>query len=457
MTGRRGDLLVIGLDGVPHWLLRELADAGVMPETAALLPQGSLRPLRAPIPDISSTSWASFLTGSECGRHGIYGFVDLVPGTYDTYFPNMRHLQGTPVWEPVAAGGGRSLIVNVPGTYPAPSTVGSLVSGFVAPDFARAVWPAHHREPLLRRGYQLDVEVGDVAGDAAGFLDRVDETLAGRRHGLSYLLDQESDAELVVCVFTETDRIHHFLWRDLMDAESPLHARILDIYGRLDQAIGELARRAGDGGLMLVSDHGFGSVSTQFCVNAWLRETGYLALPATASGLDEIDARTVAFALDPGRIFLNRRPRFPRGHELPVESLLEEISAGLLALRRRPDGEIVPSGDGDPVVAEVLRGSDIYAGPCSEMAPDLVVVAAPDVQVRGTWATDALVIDSPLTGTHTRHDALLWCRGDLADGTADMRDVAPTMLAELGLVPPATMDGLDARRIRTLTTSSLGS
>lgn len=33
--------MVIGLDGVPYWLLRDLADQGVMPRTAGLLPQGA--------------------------------------------------------------------------------------------------------------------------------------------------------------------------------------------------------------------------------------------------------------------------------------------------------------------------------------------------------------------------------------------------------------------------------
>jgi predicted AlkP superfamily phosphohydrolase/phosphomutase len=441
MTGRPGDVLVIGLDGVPFWLLRDLADAGVMPAIGALLPQGGLRPLRAPIPDISSTSWAGFLTGAEPGRHGIYGFVELVPGGYATYFPNLRDLKAPPLWQPVASDGGRSLVVNVPGTYPAPSLAGTLVSGFVAPDFDRAISPQQHREPLRGLGYQLDVEVGDVRADVPAFLDRVDEALIGRRRGLRHLLDREPEARLAICVFTETDRIHHFLWRDLMDPGSPYRDRILDFYRRLDAAIAELVGAAGDGGLMLVSDHGFGPVTTQFYVNAWLREAGYLALPSAAASLTEIDERTTAFALDPGRIFLNRRDRFPRGRELPVEETLDRIGAGLLALRRTADGTITAAGPGEPVVAQVLRGAELYRGPCAAAACDLYVVAAPGVQVRGAWTTDALAVDGPLTGTHTREDALLWSRGDFGTSAVDMRDVAPAVLAALGIQPPRTMEG----------------
>ncbi|MFK3979426.1 alkaline phosphatase family protein [Micromonospora sp. NPDC050397] len=448
MTGRADDMLVIGLDGVPHWLLRQLADRAVMPHLAKLLPQATLRPLRAPIPDISSTSWASFLTGADCGTHGIYGFVDLRPGSYQTYFPNLRDLRATPVWQPVGASGRRSVVLNVPGTYPAPPMRGVLLSGFVAPDFDRAVYPPEVRGPLRDIGYQLDVTVGDVHADPFAFMDRVDAALAARREAFRHILDTAgptggADAQLAVCVYTETDRVHHFLWRDLMDENSPVHGRILEFYGRLDTAVQELAERAGDGALMIVSDHGFGPVTTQFHINAWLRQAGYLALPRDAGSLTEIDETTTAFALDPGRIFLNRADRFPRGRELPVDELVEEITAGLLALRRTPDGAVTDARVGEPVVAEVLRGVDLYQGPCREAAADLVIVPAPDVQVRGSWAVDELTVDGPLTGTHTREDALFWLRGDHGAGTVEMRDVAPTVLGHLRIAPPPSMEGRD--------------
>lgn len=36
-------VVVLGLDGVPDWLLRQLAGEGVMPHAARLLAQGDLR------------------------------------------------------------------------------------------------------------------------------------------------------------------------------------------------------------------------------------------------------------------------------------------------------------------------------------------------------------------------------------------------------------------------------
>lgn len=446
MTGSRA--LAVGLDGVPYWLLRELADTGVMPVVAALLEEGALRPLRAPVPDISSTSWASFCTGADPGSHGVYGFVDLRPGEYTTYFPNLRDLKAPPLWQAVSQAGHPSLILNVPGTYPAPTMHGTLVSGFVVPDFDRAVHPAHLRQRLLDFGYQPDVEVGDVAERPAAFLDRVEEVLQARRRAFDHLL-RTRDWRVAVCVITETDRVHHFLWRDLRDPDSPLHARILDFYRKVDTAVGELAAvLAPDEPLMLLSDHGFGPASVQFRLNAWLRERGHLRAPGDSPGPEALGPDSTAFALDPGRVYLNEAGRFPKGARFgPAERerILADIDEGLRALRWTPDGQITVHGPGQPLVAEVLRGPETYHGPHAHAAPDLVVMPAPGVQVRGAWQGSDLTMESPLTGTHTQKDALLWCRGDSGSGPVDMRDAAPTLLAMAGVPPGSGFEGRDVR------------
>ena len=183
--------LLLGLDGMPLDLLRRLAADGVMPAAAGLLAAGTAVELEAPVPEISSTSWASFLTGTNPGRHGVYGFVDLVPGSYEPYFPDVTALRAPPLWEHAGAAGLSTLCLNVPGTYPAPAIRGAVVSGFVAPSLDRAVSPARLLAPLRRRGYPLDVEVGDPAADPAGFLDRLRTAITARAAAFEHLLDTE--------------------------------------------------------------------------------------------------------------------------------------------------------------------------------------------------------------------------------------------------------------------------
>lgn len=432
--------LLLGLDGMPLDLLRRLAADGVMPAAAGLLAAGTAVELEAPVPEISSTSWASFLTGTNPGRHGVYGFVDLVPGSYEPYFPDVTALRAPPLWEHAGAAGLSTLCLNVPGTYPAPAIRGAVVSGFVAPSLDRAVSPARLLAPLRRRGYPLDVEVGDPAADPAGFLDRLRTAITARAAAFEHLLDTEP-WDVAIAVITETDRLQHFLWRHVTDPRSPLHQPVLDVYALVDAAVGRLARRARDTDeLVLLSDHGFGPAECQFHLNAWLRAAGYLAPADRTPGPPALAEDTAVFALDPARLYLHRAGRFPRGGLDPAGAggLADEVSERLLALRWR-DGEVGPDLPGRPVVERVYRRDEVYAGPLVERAPDLVAMPAPGVQLRGSFRAGPALAADVFTGTHTRGNAVFYLRGTGGGpaGPVAMQDVVPLVLARLG-VPTGT-------------------
>ena len=82
---------VIGLDGVG-------LPAGAGPDRArdhAATWRGSRRAARwrrcaRRIPTISSVSWTGFMTGKNPGKHGVYGFTDLKPGTMTHVLPELR-------------------------------------------------------------------------------------------------------------------------------------------------------------------------------------------------------------------------------------------------------------------------------------------------------------------------------------------------------------------------------
>ena len=441
MTGKT---MVIGLDGVPHWILRKFAADGTMPHVASLFEQGTLRPLQAPLPDISSTSWATFLTGANPGQHGIYGFNDFQPGSYENYFPNLSDFAVPPLWEPIQKNGLVSLLINVPSTYPAPTISGAVISGFVAPDFQRAVTPRYLLPLLKSLNYELDVEVGDVQSNPIAFIDHATRCLSRRCIAFDQLLDY-IDWDLAICVITETDRIHHFLWSSVVDPTARMYPMLVDFYRTVDKAIAGLDKKAGpDTSLLLVSDHGFGPVHTQVCINSYLRQQGILALPHDAAALSEIGPDTVAFALDPARIYLNDIERFPNGRRF-TEAEREFTLARLI--ERLTELRVWCRDEERTVISRTWRARELYSGSRLRKAPDLVAVPTPGFQLRGTWAEPNLTMESPLTGTHTPDDALFWQRGEFSDGAVDMIDVAPTVLASLGLPRAVSMEG------RVLTTS----
>lgn len=443
--------LVIGIDGMPRTLLRRLARAGVMPRAATLLGNDNdCAELLAPLPEISSTSWATFLTGANPARHGIFGFVDLAPDSYQVFFPNVTHLRAPPLWEHADAAGMRTLCLNVPGTYPAPVINGVVVAGFVAPRLDRAVRPARLLPRLRAMDYELDVEVGDVAADPAGFLVRVRRALTARTRAFCHLLRDEQ-WDLAVAVLTETDRFQHFMWRSVADEADPLHAAARDFYRLVDDCLGQLVDQAPDAELFVVSDHGFGPADCQFYVNAWLRQQGFLAALEDTVSPQALDGRSRVFALDPARLYVHRRSRFTRGSvsDTEADELVDEIAAALLRLRWR-NGAVGPDVDGPPVVDRVYRRAEIYHGPLVEHAPDLVATPAPGVQLRGGWRTATLTAPDALTGTHTRDNAIFYAARGTDVELVDMADVAPSVLAALGVRPSGT-DGHDVRRLAART------
>ena len=84
---RRRRAVVVGLDGVPFTLLEDLKQRNIIPNMSAIFDNGYFGQMAVSIPEISSVSWSSFMTGKQSGEHGIFGFIDLEPGTYNMYFP----------------------------------------------------------------------------------------------------------------------------------------------------------------------------------------------------------------------------------------------------------------------------------------------------------------------------------------------------------------------------------
>ena len=233
---------VVGLDGVPHDLVAKLARDGVMPRTGELIASGSLRAIRASLPEISSVSWSSFMTATNPGRHGIFGFTDLRPGTYDLRFPTFHDLAVPTLWDRLGEAGIGCLVVNQPATYPARPIPGVLVSGFVAIELRRAVSPLRHLAALRWMDYRIDVDIERCGGDADLLFDELEQTLRTRAAAVRHLWD-ELDWRYLQLVVTGTDRLYHFLWDAVIDAAHPRHERAMEYHRAVDGLVGEILDR----------------------------------------------------------------------------------------------------------------------------------------------------------------------------------------------------------------------
>jgi predicted AlkP superfamily phosphohydrolase/phosphomutase len=399
---------VIGLDGVPYDLLTDLAQKEIMPFVSHLLERGHLHRMKASLPEISAVSWSNFMTGTNPGTHGIFGFTDLKRNSYDLRFPNFLDLKKETFWDKLGERKKNCIIINQPSTYPARKIRGVLISGFVALDLSKAVYPLGFKVTLEEMDYQIDIDTFRSRSDHNLLWNQLQRTLESRLKAFEVLWKEDWD--YFEFVITGTDRLHHFLWNAYTDQNHAYHHNFIDYYRRLDEAIARIVnsfRKTNneEQGLYLLSDHGFTSIEQEVYLNVWLEKEGYLKFKTESpQNLDEIDESSYAFALDPNRIYLNLRGKFPRGCVDDSESrnLKQEISHKLKNLEY----------DGKKVVREVFNAQEVYSGPHLTEGPDLIALSEPGFDMKGSVKKKEIFGRTSLQGMHTWDDAFLWSKKD---------------------------------------------
>lgn len=413
MTGN-GKTVIIGLDGVPFGMLKDFAEAGVMANTAELISRGIFKKMYSSIPEISSVAWSSIITGQNPGQHSIFGFTDLFPNSYKMRFPNFADLKSPPFWDQRQ---NKSIIINVPSTYPVKDMNGVHISGFVSIDFEKSVHPKSLIPKLNDLDYRLDVDSQKAHTDLDLFLKDLDETLTARIRTIEYLWDY-TDWQVFMPTFTGTDRLMHFLWDAYEDKDHKYRDVFLEHFRRIDQAIGEIYSKLTEKDvLIMLSDHGFEKLEKDVYVNHLLVSEGFLTFrPNTEPKLVNIDSATKAFVLDPARIYINQKGKYAAGS---VEANDKDACAGELESLFRS-----LQIDGKKVIKHIYRKQDIYAGPYLEDAPDLVLIAEKGFNLKGSMTAEELTGKGPFTGKHTYEDAFLLLNDkDIATGLNDQISV----------------------------------
>ncbi|MGI5818642.1 MAG: alkaline phosphatase family protein [Armatimonadota bacterium] len=430
--------LVIGLDGVPHSLLTELIDGGEVPNLAAIARSGELRRAHSTQPTVSCAAWTSFVTGVNPGAHGVFGFVDREPGSYQQYITGTRYVRSPQLWQTLSERDRRVIIMNVPVTTPPPKVNGLLVSGFLAPSLDGATYPADLQKRLERHGYRIDIDPWRARESLDLLFDDLHATLDGRVAAAKDLLANERWDYAMVHIMG-TDRVNHFVWGKWADRDEQYAPRFLDYYRRVDAAVGEIAQAAGDDSeLLILSDHGFTKTLHEINIDAWLRERGYLNAPmADDARISDVDESTRVFSMTPGRIYINQRGREPRGSIEPgeqYEALREEVAAGLMELT-------APGGD-QPVLERVARREELWKGAALGAAPDLLAIPRDGYDLKSSLGSADLFTSSPISGMHTFDDAFWLIRGRrFAEGTPRVMDGAPTVLSLLDENLPPHYEG----------------
>jgi len=284
-----------------------------------------------------------------------------------------------------------SIIINQPSTYPARRINGKLISGFVAIDMAKAVYPLGLKPELEKLGYEIDIDTFKAREDHDLLWKELSRTLAGREK--AFLKLWEEDWDYFELVITGTDRLQHFLWDAYQNESHPYHQNFLDYYKAVDNLVGKIIAAfrnlaGSDEGLFLLSDHGFTGIKQEVYLNTWLKQQGYLT------------SQTQAFVMDPNRLYIHQSQRFPRG------SVAREEKADLKQELIQKLGKL--EYEGEKVVHTVWDTEKIYSGPQIPYGPDLIILSQHGFDMKGSVKKNEIFGRTNLQGMHTWDNAFFW-------------------------------------------------
>ena len=505
-AGHARRLILLGLDGATFTNLKPWAEDGTLPHLARIMKQGAWGQLASTVPPTTPPAWTSVVTGKNPGKHGIFDFRESPYRARWRPLITSASAHGRKIWTILNERDLQCGVLNVPITWPPEPIESFMISGMMTPG-PESSW-AH--PPELKRevdeltgGYYPDLDIAKYDtgqdADALEFLRDVQTHFERRRRAMFHLM-QTRPWQFFMAVFILPDRIQHLFWK-YMDPSFELYhcpqakrlrPRILEAYRRMDSMLGQVLERLDERtDLIILSDHGFGGTETWFNVNVWLERQGLLfrarkgafrhwlfyqamlidewkltrsLVPGPIQSairrrirarrnsiqsnvMDQIDwAKTKAFfsGIPSQGIYLNLKGEDGLGVVEPgeeAEALRRRIRESLLELKD-PD-------TGKPLMEEVRLREELYHGPQTPYAPDILFKA----RNYGALGRSLFGDRRPLrdsrgapNGFHRPEGALLAIGPNFRQGGfglegARMIDIAPTALHALGLPVPDDMDG----------------
>ncbi len=427
--GQNRRMLVISLDGFPFALFQKQQSAGIWKQIGAAMPKASSTAMQSVIPTVSSVAWSTFMSGRNPGNHRIYGFIDRTLPDMSLTLPNASSRRGPSLQNTLNQHDIPVIMMNVPVTYPPEPINSVLVGGFLGVNPEKIAYPPEVSNYLAQNGYVIDADTSEAADKPFEFVDQLTDIVRRRCDAFKHLL-KSYPWQYAHLHIMETDRLFHFLWKSVSEFESPLHSRIRHFFEILDSELFSVINSVNDSDeIILLSDHGFTESVIEWDINAWLAETGRLEwLSGDRKGLHRISPDSVAYSLIPGRIYLNLKGREVTGSVEPDQAL--KVCADLireLASERLPDGI-------NPVFTDIVHGSNIFSGPYSGAAPDLVAIPAKGVELKSRMDTGPIKRAPRMQGMHTFDDAMVVFRhGRFVSKKLKIIDMYSTILSFFGI------------------------
>lgn len=444
------EVVVIGLDGASESQMSRCMEQNEYENIRALANEGSFDQMDSTLPPLTPVAMSSFLTGKNPGGTGVYGFENRRPFSYETSVVNSRDLD-TIFPQKIE---GKSVMINVPMTYPAPQVDGVVVSGFPGSTSGKYAYPPTIKSDLKKRNYSVS-----TAGTFENQEEMKDEvfSLFEKRRNLSLDYMEKYDWQFFMVMFTGDARIQHF--------SSPENCQqsLGEYYKQLDEFVGKVRDRTSENAtIILMSNHGFKQLDKKMYLYTFLKENGYLSPSQpdyykhwmqdlagniasffglnrggeisskgefSAGFMDEVDwENTKAYTggFYNGQIFLNLEGREPEG--TVSQENYEEVRSDIIEdLKQLEDPET-----GEKVVENVYRKEEIYSGEDMEDVPD-IIIETPGYNHIARFGFGSTFLDKPVEKSAPVKEGFVIANRDIETENNTIIDLSTTVAKERGI------------------------
>ena len=369
-------VFVFGIDGAPPELIFDRW-IDELPNIKKLMDNGTHAKMNSTIPPSTIMAWNSMMSGKNPGEFDVYSYT-----TKDEegkmQLTTSKNFKCERVWDTISKEGKKSIVLNVPLTYPIKPFNGFGASGFLTPEVnEKSIYPEKFLNIIKDKfpEYQFDVSVGLASYKNLGkeeMIEKIYKMTEIQIEVLKYLLQNEEwDFGMWVCI--GTDRLQHTMWSTFdenhkdYNPENPHKTVLRDYYKYLDTKLAEILEILDENTTtIVVSDHGFNRMDGRVNLNDWLIKEGYLVMKQPITSLEKFDSekvdweRTRAYAVGAyyGRIYFNNL------NEEDTKILQNEIISKLKDFKKP---------DGTPMKMIFHKPQEVYTGEYVKNAPSLYI------------------------------------------------------------------------------------
>ncbi|MGV7223494.1 MAG: alkaline phosphatase family protein [Nitrospinales bacterium] len=489
MEKKQERVLIIGLDGFTWKIGNKLIQEGYMPILGGLVKNGCHGELKSVMPFETGPAWSSFQTGCYPNNTGIFSFHTFDHQTNQIRLNSFCDIRTPTLWELLSDKNKETVSINMPLTSPPPKIKGVIIPGMLCPGLnEQTVHPPEIYQEFIKKQKHYHIVDNTRQKNVADFVNqscRVEES----RCEVALDIMNQKDWDVFCIQMQSTDLFQHRYWwsvdPDANGYSEEYFNEAAKFYNTCDCIIERLVKNADADTVMIVSDHGFTKQRYAFAVNRWLYQKGYLKLfkeekqhwkktknshillkrMAQTYGKIEQLTKNIGSAFSK----IKAQP-FNETELMHLRQLIDfEGSrvfclggmAGVMYINGSLAGKDFPSllknellsefGPDSklPIIQSIKTGAEEYGEPATGVnLPDLIMEYTEGVCTIIHPHMEQVITDyncyEKQPGTHAR-DGIFIAQGDaFRQGNkcdAEIVDVAPTILAAMGLSVPNHMNG----------------